>query len=309
MTTAMKGPLIVYGQRPPLGTGATGSENPYLGPSVFWGGVGMVDGRAGYNNTKAGIVGFAGMDLLAMDITPSALTAANISASASPGAGAIVLVSVTGAGVTVTSAAQYMPASGVTIPAGTLALDGPTGFVGYGRASSANSGQFEISAYDPSTLISRAIRYVSGGNDTGITFTCSGWDMYGFPMTETVTGANAGTATGLKAFKYISGITHTGSVATTLTIGTTDVFGLAFQTLRFGRLQIVANSAPVTASTGFVAAVTTSPATATTGDVRGTYALQTASDGTKTFQFYHTIPPAVLNTQNGAASIYGVTQA
>lgn len=309
MSSAIKGPLIVYGQRPPLGTGATGSENPYLGPSVFWGGAGMVDGRAGYNNTKAGVLAFTGMDLLAMDITPSTLAVANISASASPAAGAIVLVTTTGAGVTVTTATQYMPASGVTIPVGTLALDGPTGFIGYGRASSSNSGQFEISAYDPATLISRAIRYVSGGNDTGITFTASGWDMYGFPMTETVTGANAGTATGLKAFKYISGITHTGSVATTLSIGTTDVIGLAFQTLRFGRLQIVANSAPVTTSTGFTAGVVTSPATATTGDVRGTYTLQTASDGTKTFQFYHTIPPAVLNTQNGAASIYGVTQA
>lgn len=309
MTTAMKGPLVVYGQRPPIGTGATGSENPYIAPSMFYGGLGYLDSRAGYNNTKAGCVGFVGSDILALDATPATLAANNIAASQSPAAGAITLVSTTGAGVTVTSAAQYMPASGVTIPSGTLALDGAVALLGYGRATNANSGQFEISAYDPATLLSRAVRLVSGGNDSGITFTISGWDMYGFPMTETITGANAGTANGLKAWKYISGITHTGSVATTLTIGTQDVIGIPFQTLRFGRLDLCFNNGWVTANTGFVVGVVTTPATSTTGDVRGTYALQSASDGTKTLQMYVTIPPAVLNTVNGAASVYGVTQA
>jgi hypothetical protein len=305
----MKGPLVVYGQRPPLGTGAAGSENPYIAPSMFHGGAAYLDTRAGYNNTKAGCVGFVGSDILVLDATPAALAANNIAASQSPGAGAITLVSTTGAGVTVTSAAQYMPASGVTIPAGTLALDGPTGFIGYGRATNANSGQYEISAYDPSTLVSRAIRFVSGGNDSGITFTVTGWDIYGFPMTETITGANAGTANGAKAWKYISTITHTGTVAGTLTIGTQDVIGFPFQVLRFGRVAINYNNAGITANTGFTAAVTTSPATSTTGDVRGTYALQSASDGTKTIQVFITIPPAALNTANGATSIYGVTQA
>lgn len=310
MSTASKGPLIVYGQRPPLGTGATGSENPYLGPSMFYAGSpGMIDSRAGYNNTIAGCTGFVGSDILCLDATPATKAATNIAASQSPGAGAITLVSTTGAGVTVTSAAQYMPASGVTIPSGTLALDGPTAFLSYGRALNSNSGRTDITAYDPSSLLSRTLQFVSGGNDSGITFTVSGWDIYGFPMTETITGANAGTASGAKAWKYISGITHSGSVATTLTIGTNDVIGLPFQVLRFGRTAINYNNAGITANTGFTAAVTTSPATATTGDVRGTYALQSASDGTKTIQVFITIPPANLNTVNGAASVYGVTQA
>jgi hypothetical protein len=63
MTTAMKGPLVIYGQRPPPGTGATGSENPYLAPSMIYGGSGYLDSRAGYNNTKAGCVGFVGSDI------------------------------------------------------------------------------------------------------------------------------------------------------------------------------------------------------------------------------------------------------
>lgn len=309
MTTAMKGPVIVFGDRNPPGTGAGGTSNPYLGPSLLHGGAGYYDYRAGYNNTKAGALGFVGNDILCLDATPATKAATNIAASQSPGAGAITLVSTTGAGVTVTSATQYMPASGVTIPAGVLALDGPTGFVGYGRQSNANSSQYEISAYDPSTLLSRTLTFVSGGNDTGITFTVSGWDIYGFPMTETITGASGAAANGAKAWKYINTITHSGSVAGTLTIGTNDVIGLPFQTLRFGRMAIFYNNAAITANTGFTAAVTTSPATATTGDVRGTYALQSASDGTKTIQVYITVPPAVLNTMNGAASVYGVTQA
>ena len=63
------------------------------------------------------------------------------------------------------------------------------------------------------------ITLVSGGNDTGITFTVTGTDADGNAQTEAITGASAGTATGTKFFKTVTGITHTGSVATTLTSG------------------------------------------------------------------------------------------
>lgn len=63
------------------------------------------------------------------------------------------------------------------------------------------------------------ITLVSGGNDTGITFTVTGADPDGNVQTEAITGASAGTATGLKFFKTVTSITHTGSVATTLTSG------------------------------------------------------------------------------------------
>lgn len=308
MTTAMKGPLVVYGQRPPPGSG--GSENPYLGPSLMYGGASLIDPRVGYNNTVSGATGWVSADVLALDATPSTLAVANIAASQSPAAGAITLVSTTGAGVTVLSASQFMPAANTTIPSGALALDGNSATIlGYGRASSSNSGQFEIKSYDPSLLLSRAVRLVSGGNDSGITFTVIGFDIYGVAMTETITGANAGTATGAKAWKFITSVTHTGSVAGTLTIGTTDIIGLPFQVLRFGRLGIVFNNAWITANTGFTAAVVTVPATSTTGDVRGTYLLPSASDGTKTLQVYVSLPPAVLATNYGAASMLGVAQA
>ena len=63
------------------------------------------------------------------------------------------------------------------------------------------------------------ITLVSGGNDLGITFTITGTDAEGDAQTETVTGASGGTATSAKYFKTVTGITHTGSVATTLSAG------------------------------------------------------------------------------------------
>lgn len=65
------------------------------------------------------------------------------------------------------------------------------------------------------------ITLVSGGNDTGITFTITGTDSDGRAQTENVTGASGGTATSTKYFKTVSAIAHTGSVATTLTSGNT----------------------------------------------------------------------------------------
>lgn len=65
------------------------------------------------------------------------------------------------------------------------------------------------------------ITLVSGGNDSGITFTITGTDSDGRTQTENVTGASAGTATSTKYFKTVTSITHTGSVATTLTSGNT----------------------------------------------------------------------------------------
>ena len=57
-------------------------------------------------------------------------------------------------------------------------------------------------------------------------------------------------------------------------MGTTDVIGLPLRSDYVSETDISMASTWITASTGFTAAVTTSPATATTGDVRGTYTLR-----------------------------------
>jgi len=69
----------------------------------------------------------------------------------------------------------------------------------------------------------RRVIITSGGNDLGITFTVSGTNGAGNPISQTITGTNGGAAQTDLDFKTVTGITHTGSVASTLTSGTNGV--------------------------------------------------------------------------------------
>lgn len=69
----------------------------------------------------------------------------------------------------------------------------------------------------------RRVLLTSGGDDHLITFTVTGTNSAGNPLTETVTGTNASTVATTQDFKTVTGITHTGSVAGTLTAGTNGV--------------------------------------------------------------------------------------
>lgn len=129
----------------------------------------------------------------------------------------------------------------------------------------------------------RNLIYTSGGNDSGITFTAAGKDEFGVAMTETVTGANATVANGKKAFKTVSSIVASGAVATTLTVGVGNVLGLPVFLPKAGHIlkELQDGVAPTAGTT--VAGVT-SVASATTGDVRGTYVPNVAPDATKTYE-------------------------
>jgi hypothetical protein len=302
--TAFKGPLVVYGSRPPLGSG--GSENPALAPSLFWGGASVFDPRAGYNVTKAGAIGISGGEGAVLNQVPSAISAVNIAASQSPGAAAITLVSATGAGITVLATATTVWSSGNVIPVGALAIDGLPGLVSFGTNSEAGNYTY-ISMYDPTKSIARNIRITSGGNDSGITFAVVGADLYGYPQTQTVTGANAGVAVTTKTFKFIYSITPSAAIASTVTVGTGDVYGFPMLTSFWGDQSVVWNNGNIAANTGYVTADTTSPATGVTGDVRGTYAVQSASDGTKRLMMY--VNTSVNNIALGSAGLFGQTPA
>lgn len=75
-------------------------------------------------------------------------------------------------------------------------------------------------------LEARNVIITSGGNDSGITFAVVGTDIYGQALTETITGANVGVATGNKAFKTVTSVTPSGSAAGTVKVGTGVKFGL-----------------------------------------------------------------------------------
>ena len=161
--------------------------------------------------------------------------------------------------------------------------------------------------WNPQALVSRAVSVTGSSSSTGGNITISGYDIYGVPMSEVIAApAGATTVNGKKAFKYISSVVPAFTDAHNYSVGTTDIYGFPLRSDFFSDVAINYNAAAVTANTGYVAAVTTSPATTTTGDVRGTYALQSASDGSKRLAIRQFILPANMNSVTG---LFGVTQA
>lgn len=298
---AYKGPLNVFGQA--SGSGAADYNN-YRSPSMFDMGVGIGDPRLPFcynpGNETFGSYGWWGTnEIVILDQVPSTITTTAIAASQLAVAGtAMTLVSATGAGitagVTITSAATGRAVTGL------LAIDGAMGYV---QPGSSGGNRF----WDPTKALARAVAIAGNGDDRSATFAVAGYDIYNYPMTETITGANAGTATGTKAFKYIASITPAGTLASTLvTAGQSDKIGLMLRVDKFQYLKIYSpDTTLISATTGFVAADTTDPATAVTTDVRGTYALQTASNNSRRLVITARIPLANCQT---AAGLVGVTQ-
>lgn len=164
-----------------------------------------------------------------------------------------------------------------------------------------------VYVWNPQALVARAVSVTGSASATGGNITIAGYDIYGMPMSEVIAApASATTVNGKKAFKYIASVTPAFTDAHNYSIDTTDIIGLPLRSDFFGDVAINYNSAAITANTGYVAAVTTSPATTTTGDVRGTYALQSAADGSKRLM----IRQFVLAANTGSnAGLFGVTQA
>jgi hypothetical protein len=110
--------------------------------------------------------------------------------------------------------------------------------------------------------------------------TVTGFDEYGQPMRQS--SASGTSLTGTKAFKRVTGISVSADV-TGLTVGTGDVFGLPFFLPETGLVfREMQDGAAVGTAGTFVKGVETA-ATATSGDVRGTYDPNAAADGSRKF--------------------------
>lgn len=293
-TSHESGPSVIYGQ-------AGGESNPSLGPSPSWGGGMILDPRVGYQPGQppsTPILGWSDNFCLVTNQVPSAISAVNIAAAQVPVAATpLVLVAASGGGITVGQSVVNL-STGLTVT-GLLVIDGLPGVIAFGPDAT-------IQIYDPRTTIARNLRFTSVGNDSGATVTVRGFSIYGEPMSEVVTLANATVASGKKAFKFITSITPAGALSgSNLSVGTGDLYGFPLRVDEWQFVDIYFGTPPatiITASTGFTAADTTSPATGTTGDVRGTYGVQSASDGTKKLVFFASITP--YNLAPNAAGLY-----
>lgn len=132
---------------------------------------------------------------------------------------------------------------------------------------------------DPRQAIGRAVSFTASASTASVaTFTVAGWDIYWQPMTQTVgpfTAASAALTTYTKkAFKAISSITPTFVDSThSWSSGTSDVIGFPVKTDLFELTSTWWNGISAGTTTGFTVPDFTSPATAVTGDVRGTIQL------------------------------------
>lgn len=301
--SAFSGPVISFGQAP------YADYNPEMGPSLFFGGVGILDPRQpftyepgqDFGNTTCGFLGTT--RILTVNYAPATLNVAAIAAAANVTNGtAMTLVSSNGNGIVVSQSVTNAN-TGLSV-SGLLAIGVATGRVAFGSAGT-------VQLWDPTTLISRAVSITGSSSATGGAFLVSGYDVYGYPMSETITQAG-GTATtnGKKAFKYIASVVPQFTDAHNYSVGTTDIFGFPIYSATWNGganadVSISWNGADITSSTGYTAGVTTT-ASKTTGDVRGTYAVQSSSDGTK--KLIITQSPALTNIGT-ATGLFGVTQA
>lgn len=108
--------------------------------------------------------------------------------------------------------------------------------------------------------------------------TVKGYDVYGAAMSQNViTPVSTATASTLKAFAYVSSIASASTTTSSISVGVGSALGLPFAASDFGYVRPAWNQIYPTVSTGFIPADLTTPATANTGDVRGTYTPQTTS--------------------------------
>jgi len=130
--------------------------------------------------------------------------------------------------------------------------------------------------------------------------TITGLDEYGQVMSEA--SPSGTTFTGAKAFKAITDITVSADV-TLLTVGTGEVFGLPYVlTTKSDILAFYTNLVEEGNTSTFVAGDST-PATTTTGDVRGTVTPNTPANNLATVLWMH------VQDNGSKEGLVGVTQA
>lgn len=149
----------------------------------------------------------------------------------------------------------------------------------------------------------RALVAVLSGAGSG-TLIIDGWDYLAQPTSENLALNGTTPVNGKKAFKWIRQITWPTVGAVTLNLGTQNLLGLPYKA---GRVFTEEANGAVVATLGTLTSPDlTVPATATTGDPRGTYTPQTTPNGTTTITASFMCYADVDANNNGG--LHGVPQ-
>lgn len=215
-------------------------------------------------------------------------------------------------------AGTYQLSQNVSCTSGTVTLAYPTV---QSCAIPTNPQTPSVWLWNPTALLGRAVTVTSAAGATYTTANVNGYDIYGYPMTETLTITVGGTTTGKKAFKYIKSVVLSGGTADTThaySVGTSSIIGLPLRSDTGSECVVNAGASQVTMAAntafignGFVPADRTTPS-GTTGDVRGTIDLANASGvnlapSTATNKYVVRQIPQPVNVQT-AAGLFGLTQ-
>lgn len=202
--------------------------------------------------------------------------------------------------VPLTKQAASIAALQTTAGAASLVLTAGTGVTAVVDASGTTRYQFDIP---------RCVSLTSAGNISAVNFTVKGYDVYGQPMTQTLAGPNANTVNTTKAFFSVISVTVSAAVGTNTSVGSADIFGLPVICSDGGYIDRAGWAGALASDAGaFVAADATSPATASTGDVRGTYAPSTASNGVRRLVLSILLTSSAVGPVATRAGALGVNQ-
>jgi len=257
-----------------------------------------------------------GTSVIQLDV-PRALQVVSGTAAAATLAG--VAITGTGGQISYTSQSGLVSGQRMTI-SGTL---GGTGSItGYSNPTTYILTAVTATTATLTTTAGAAV-VTTAGTPTGLTYTLgvapqnmtvSGYDYYGQAMSEVITSSAAvSTAVnGKKAFYQITSIATAGATGTTITVGTTDILGLPLRVFDAGYLARIGYNNTVANDTGgnsaFVAADMTTPATTTTGDVRGTYVPSSATNGIKRLVMVIALPGIAAGANATRTGALGVNQ-
>lgn len=320
------GPVIVVGfNNPPTGpastipgaTGAPTDYNPDAGPSMCGVGWGQLDPRfpvkgdqgypaintLGVGGTPApvavGMLSAAG--ILAIDQIPTTKGNAVIAAlqNATATGTALTLVTTTTSAANVTIAAQTILQTGNVVPAGVVALDLIPATISFGQTGA-------VALVDPTVNIARCLSITGVSGGAGGAFLVSGYDLYGYAQTETITAAaSVATTNGKKGWKFVKSVVPQFSDAHNYSVGTADIIEFPLRVDRMEWVEMWYAGSWIASTSGFTAAVT-SAASAGSGSMRGTFALPSAANNSNRLAVY--INPGVNNIAS-ITGLFGVTPA
>tara|TARA_R100001530_G_C4320933_1_gene155798 strand:+ start:1221 stop:1838 length:618 start_codon:yes stop_codon:yes gene_type:complete len=146
----------------------------------------------------------------------------------------------------------------VTITADTQALDadGISAAAAVGNNAALTLGGALTSGGSATFDSGRIVTILSAGDDSSKSFTVVGTDVNGDAQTESITGANAGTATGSSYFKTVTSITAVGNPAGNVSAGVNTA---AADVVFAGRSRLKGVFLTSTATAGTIDFLTTSP--------------------------------------------------